>query len=187
MPRSKSRRSRPKMRPNYASRPPGPLQPRVDHALTSNNAVASITTTAPAGAVAPNVNSGRNGFGNILSIPLSITTGLQKRWNEFWNAANGIGVAALVLALVFGIGAWVGMNMQYTQGAKNLELGIWTTCADHEVKRLSTSSSMTLGTNAVIFIYRASRTQTCADRYCRKALISLKSAVAMLSSRARKS
>jgi|SRR5947207_7897689 len=186
-PQSNSRRSRRKVRPNHASLPPGPLQPTVNHALTSKNAVASVTTTTSAKAAAPNVNSGRNGFGNILGIPLSITTRPRKRWDDFWNTTNGIGVTALVLALVFCIGAWVGMNMQYNQGAKSLELTIWTTCADHEVKRLSTSSSMTLATNVVVFIYRASRTQICADRCCRKALISLKSAVAMLSSRAGKS
>lgn len=51
----------------------------------------------------------------------------EKEWGEY-----GIGVAALILATIFGIGAWVGMNMQYNQGTKGLEPSIWTTCADHE-------------------------------------------------------
>jgi len=51
----------------------------------------------------------------------------EKEWGQY-----GIGVAALILATIFGIGAWVGMNMQYNQGTKGLELSIWTTCADHE-------------------------------------------------------
>ena len=45
----------------------------------------------------------------------------------------GIGMTSLILATIFGIGAWVGMNMQYNQGAQSLELSVWATCADHEV------------------------------------------------------
>jgi hypothetical protein len=48
--------------------------------------------------------------------------------------ANGIGIASLLLALAFGVGAWVGMNMQYKQGDKGLELTIWALCADHKVR-----------------------------------------------------
>lgn len=71
------------------------------------------------------------------STSSSIAVAAKKQWTEFWSATNGIGFAALVLAIVFGVGAWVGMNMQYHQGAKSLELTIWTTCADHEVCKYS--------------------------------------------------
>ncbi|CAG8743184.1 7806_t:CDS:1, partial [Acaulospora colombiana] len=37
---------------------------------------------------------------------------------ECLSFANGIGMASLILALAFGVGAWVGMNMQYKQGEK---------------------------------------------------------------------
>jgi hypothetical protein len=65
---------------------------------------------------------------NILP---SFQSPTKKWWSEFWNAANGIGVTALIITTVFGIGAWVGTNMQTKQGSQSLELMIWTTCADH--------------------------------------------------------
>lgn len=68
----------------------------------------------------------------MANIPAFFPTSNKKWWSEFWNAANGIGVTALVIATVFGIGAWVGMNMQIKQGSQSLELTIWATCADHE-------------------------------------------------------
>ncbi|KAL9104355.1 MAG: hypothetical protein Q9163_000702 [Psora crenata] len=46
--------------------------------------------------------------------------------------ANGIGTLALIAAVVFGIGAWVGMKIQISQGGKNMDLAIWTACVDHE-------------------------------------------------------
>ena len=45
---------------------------------------------------------------------------------------NSLGTLALVAAVVFGIGAWVGMKIQISQGGKNMDLAIWTACADHE-------------------------------------------------------
>ena len=47
--------------------------------------------------------------------------------------ANGIGTFALIAAVIYGIGAWVGMKIQINQGTKSVELAIWTACADHEV------------------------------------------------------
>ena len=45
---------------------------------------------------------------------------------------------ALIAAVVFGIGAWVGMKVQISQGGQSMELAIWTTCADHETIQNST-------------------------------------------------
>lgn len=119
--------------PNGAQTNPGPLPaagpsaipqpstaPTSSQALTvANNAVSIPTPVAAASALALAPN----------------TTPAQKSWvrDNLLNGANGIGITALILALVFGVGAWVGMNMQYHQGAKGLELSLWTTCADHVV------------------------------------------------------
>jgi hypothetical protein len=92
---------------------------------------AQISLTATLGQNAPSPDS------------ISSTTRQQtpnEKLNSFWTASNGIGVIAVVLAMAFGIGAWVGMNMQYNQGAKSLELTIWATCADHEVFSTKLSS-----------------------------------------------
>jgi hypothetical protein len=92
---------------------------------------AQIPLTATLGQNAPSPDS------------ISSTTRQQipnEKLNSFWTASNGIGVIAVVLAMAFGIGAWVGMNMQYNQGAKSLELTIWATCADHEVFSTKLSS-----------------------------------------------
>lgn len=53
----------------------------------------------------------------------------REKWADY-----GLGFTALVLATIFGVGAWVRMNMQYYQGAKGLKLAIWTACANHEVR-----------------------------------------------------
>jgi hypothetical protein len=86
----------------------------------------SSTLTTPAGPHATATGA------TALSV-VPNTTQVQKSWADLCNGANGLGVTALILGLVFGIGAWVGMNMQYHQGARGLELAIWTTCADHAV------------------------------------------------------
>ena len=77
----------------------------------------------------PNANT-QSSHGQQISLP-SFQRPTKKWWSEFWNAANGVGVTALVIATVFGVGAWVGMNMQIKQGSQSLELTIWATCADH--------------------------------------------------------
>lgn len=81
---------------------------------------------------------------NQLSSPQTTLTLLHQKWQDFCDASNGIGTTALILAVVFGIGAWVGMNMQYNQGSKSLELSIWSTCADHEVRISQLSSAPSL-------------------------------------------
>lgn len=72
----------------------------------------------------------------LASTASGVFSAFKTKWHEFWTASNGIGLAAVVLAISFGIGAWMGMNMQYSQGVKSLELTIWTTCVDHEVNKI---------------------------------------------------
>jgi hypothetical protein len=68
---------------------------------------------------------GNGRAGTVIQIPrppLPLTRSYsksEKGWGEC-----GIGMTSLILATIFGIGAWVGMNMQYNQGAKSLKLSV---------------------------------------------------------------
>ena len=66
--------------------------------------------------------------------PSSRSRTWRDRLGDTVSTANGIGTFALITALVFGIGAWVGMKIQISQGAQNMDLAIWTACADHQVR-----------------------------------------------------
>lgn len=123
---------------------PAPIQSAIVQPSASSNAAtvaasttpaSQSTTTQPVTVSNPN-NIPTPNLSNVLALSQHTVTTLKGRWEEFWTAANGIAVAGLVLALAFGIGAWTGMNMQYNQGEKSLQLSIWATCADHEVRKV---------------------------------------------------
>ena len=80
---------------------------------------------------------GANSSGTVLPLANNSST-WKTRLAGVLTAANGIGTTALIMALVFGTGAWVGMKVQINQGAASLELAIWGTCADHEVNIVPT-------------------------------------------------
>ncbi|KAI4112846.1 MAG: hypothetical protein LQ338_008265, partial [Usnochroma carphineum] len=88
----------------------------------SNNAPPNANTPPPSASQPPNASQQSS---NIFSR-------LAKWSNGAFSFANGIGTFALIAAFVFGTGAWVGMKIQISQGAKNMDLAIWTACADHE-------------------------------------------------------
>jgi len=72
--------------------------------------------------------------GTLSVQPRNTTLTPHRRlWDSLLSTPNSTGFMAIILALVFGIGAWAGMNMQIRQAAQNLELTVWATCADHEV------------------------------------------------------
>ena len=96
-----------------------------------NNGAVPVPTAAGAALALSN--------GPVSSPPRRSRSGF---WTDFWSPSNGLGISAFIMAPVFGVGAWVGMNMQYHQGAKSLELSIWTTCADHEVRRNGVKASI---------------------------------------------
>lgn len=50
--------------------------------------------------------------------------------------ANGIATLALIVATVFGTGAWVGQRYGNSFAQKNYELGVIVACADHPVLSL---------------------------------------------------
>ena len=66
----------------------------------------------------------------------------RDRLETAFSLGNGIGTITLILAIVFGIGAWAGMNIQISQGGKSIELTIWATCADHEVSHLYSTTQL---------------------------------------------
>lgn len=123
-----------------------PQQPANDPAYPVVNDEASSTLhsqSSPRQAISvqtpssSSITTNLSGSNNDLSLRLPTHVIRPCSWRErFENAcsvANGIGTFALTAAVIFGIGAWVGMKIQINQGAKSVELAIWTACADHEV------------------------------------------------------
>ena len=123
---------------------------------TTNHAPSTFAATplAPSSQLVMNVSPSSNSTPpNIASTGANVsaparplahprTTASPQSWRgSFRNSislANGLGTIALVAAFVFGIGAWVGMKIQISQGGQNMELAIWTTCADHQMIQNST-------------------------------------------------
>lgn len=99
---------------------------------TSNTALQSTNAAPPAAPQAPSALQQTSNF-----------SPRRTKWlNEAFSFANGIGTFALITAIVFGIGAWVGMKIQISQGGKNMDLAIWTACADHEVRGWNTNKTL---------------------------------------------
>ena len=99
-----------------------------------------MSSSAPASSALINANATNNNTTQPPLLPRYANGPLT--WSEkFANSlswANGLGTMALIAAVVFGIGAWVGMKVQISQGGQSMELAIWTTCADHEIIQNST-------------------------------------------------
>lgn len=121
---------------NVAAAPPSTVPTQTSTSSAPNNLV-------PSNATAPAINQ---------PSLLPTYTNLSPTWREkFTNAcslANGLGTFALLAAVIFGIGAWVGMKIQINQGGKSMELAIWTACADHEVQLRSYCASQIGGHKA---------------------------------------
>ena len=68
----------------------------------------------------------------------AVTTQDPLRQTSTWSFTNlSVGCIALLLALVFGIGAWVGQNYANKYAKESYELSLWGLCADHEVGIMS--------------------------------------------------
>ena len=178
-----------------ANRPNGPnvLQSSAPQASNQgsnlNNVINPTTTSAGAAAalaLTPNANANANptALGNGLGHVSSVARRFQRQWVDFWNASNGIGVTALIMGLVFGVGAWVGMNMSYHQGAKGLELSIWTTCADHVVGCIIEIAKPPLV--RLIGLSRTFRIQLFVDPCCQRASINSRNAAFLMRLKKRK-
>lgn len=106
---------------------------------TTQFAAATLSGAAPAGSSQSLATNSRllSASPNSQASLLPQYANRPATWSEkFANAcslANGLGTFALLAAVIFGIGAWVGMKIQISQGGKSMELAIWTACADHEV------------------------------------------------------
>ena len=115
-------------RPTATTPPPAfQLQVLPTQATNTQNAVATVRNTSTPQSTPPVPNN------SLSSVSNHSTATTRRKWNDLWIAPNGIAIVAVVLALVFGTGAWAGMNMQIKQAARSLELTVWATCADHEV------------------------------------------------------
>lgn len=100
-----------------------------DAASATDTAVQGDTNTATANTTVPSPQDQTN------APPPPTPTRRLSPVQSFARGAgftNSLGTLALVAVVVFGIGAWVGMKIQISQGGKNMDLAIWTACADHE-------------------------------------------------------
>jgi len=137
---------------SLAQTQPIPLQ---SHSQTRPNALAAtlapnslaVSIASPSQQQATAISNGPNvpasgvvNSGQILPVHQRHWT-WRDRLENACSVANGLGTLALIAAFIFGIGAWVGMNIQINQGGKGLELTIWATCADHEVRESQGSNN----------------------------------------------
>ena len=121
-----------KMPITASSQPPVPLTTLPQQQAGNNNT--SAPPTAPNNSVStPNPAAQTQIQPAAVQQPSSRSRTWRDRLGDTFSTANGIGTFALIAALVFGIGAWVGMKIQISQGAQNMDLAIWTACADHQV------------------------------------------------------
>ena len=99
----------------------------------SSSRRAIIIQTPSSSSTSTNLSGSNNDLSLRLPTHVSGPHGWRERFENASSVANGIGTFALIAAVIFGIGAWVGMKIQINQGAKSVELAICTACADHEV------------------------------------------------------
>lgn len=71
--------------------------------------------------------------------PAQPDEGRPSRWRlPKWDKTTGASYFALIIAIVFGIGAWVGQNYGFRLAATSNDIGFYALCADHEVRLPST-------------------------------------------------
>jgi hypothetical protein len=113
----------------------GPTLPPAVAPIAASSTASAANSTGASTAAAPTRQSQTSAVvTSQRSIPQASTSNpLWQQLLSFCTSERGLGGLALICAVAFGIGAWVGTHMQVKQGAQSLELSIWATCMDHEV------------------------------------------------------
>lgn len=108
------------------------------------NATTSPNTSPPTSSRLPS-----NNRRTLYQTAPSNTGTSPKRFWSFLNVTNStLTCTALGVALVFGVGAWVGQNYANSYARKSYELSLWGICVDHQV------SAQCISCFGVALIYR---------------------------------